>query len=531
MLTDWENVEEIVLNEGSKVLSPWKMNFPGTTLPYSFCVDVKKEDGWVMLFHTMREVNLQPGQNYMCFYNRLTGFIKIFYCFEGDPSSTENLHWFVKTDASRTTRLFNLSEYISKPDAESPEHDQLVFSNLIGNGVKGLDRGWNGFEFQVPYCEDYKDLIVYIGAYDKKVTQIEMTGKEVLQTIGSITPIGQLPNSGTSGEDEKKDGVVNIGKEDATNFVDVLSKGVDVGSRINEAIKEFKSGKIISALKKGLGWIFGSTSQSNAWDVNLTTNGEITLSGEMSSQSMTAVVPVRFNLYDIMNATAEAVNTRSVETEPAMVYNQNEGSQFLGVWTVSEKTTIAFERVVNVFSPKITAVGGDEYSVEVEITPPPIIKRKYAVALNPAIKPYVKNYRTDIQFIAKTGGYSSVFQRLQGKPLYGAFVETEGYTVKLPGAYRISSPRDLTREPAAFFFDWGDIANSYYLAVVSVEIDFEYQGKETTVYQSRTYNVDYEVDENSAAKVETVHNPPYTFVINYGIPFFNPDSFHDQENW
>ena len=530
LLTDWENVEEIVLNEGSKFFSPWKMNFSGTTLPYSFCMDVKKEDGWVMLFHTMREVNLQPGQNYMCFYNRLTGFIKVFYCFDGDPSLTENLYWFVKTDAARTTRLFNLSEYISKPDAESPEHDQLVFSNLIDGDVKGLSKGWNGFEFQVPYCEDYRDLIFYIGAFDKKVTQIEMTGKEVLQTSGTITPIGQLSDSGTSGEDEKKDGVVNIGKEDATNFVDVLSKGVEVGSRINEAIKEFKSGKIISALKKGLGWIFGSTSQSNAWDVNLTTNGEITLSGEMSSQSMTAVVPVRFNLYDIMNATAETANTRSVETEPAMVYNQNEGSQFLGVWTVSEKPTIAFERLAHILSPKLTPTGvGNTYQVQGQISVPVINKREYQVVLNPTIRPYVKSYQTHIDFITQDGA-NSVFNLLPTKPLYGSFIETEGYMIDLPpgGFYSIESPNVGN---CACFFDWGDITNAHYLAIVSVEINFEYQGKETTVYQSRTYKVNYEIDENSAAIVEAAHHPPYAFVINYGRPFFYPGYFPAEEFW
>lgn len=528
LLTDWENVEEIVLNEGNKVLSPWEMNFAGTTLPYSFSVDIKKEDGWVMLFHTMREVNLQPGQNYMCFYNRLTGFVKIFYCFQGDPSLTEGLHWFVKTDAARTTRLFNQSEYISKADAESPEHDQLVFSNLNKNEGKGLEKGWNGFEFQVPYCEDYKDLIFYIGAFDKKVTDIQISGKQALETVGTITPIGLLSGSGTSGQDEKKDAVGNVGKEDATNYLNFISEGVEAGSVIKEAIDEFKSGKILSALKKGLGLIFGSTSQSNAWDVKLTTNGEITLSGEMSSQSMTAVVPVRFNLYDIMNATAESADTRMVESEPAMVYNQSENSQFLGVWTLSKRPTIAFERLAHILSPKLISTGAaNTYQVQGRISVPVINKKEYQVVLNPAIQPYVKSYHTDIKFITQDGA-NSVFNLLPTKPLYGSFIETEGYMIDLPGFYTIENPNVAS---CACFFDWGDITNAHYLAVVSVEINFEYQGKETTVYQSRTYKVNYELDENSAVNVEAVHHPPYAFVINYGRPFFYTGYFPNEEYW
>ena len=75
LLNDWENVQMISLNTSGNhnVTVPWA-NGTASSLSESFRKDIKKGDGWVMLFHTFKQKGLDEKQNYMCFYNQFTGY-------------------------------------------------------------------------------------------------------------------------------------------------------------------------------------------------------------------------------------------------------------------------------------------------------------------------------------------------------------------------------------------------------------------------------------------------------------------------
>ena len=68
LLNDWENVQTISLNTSGNhnVTAPWA-NGTASSLSESFRKDIKKEDGWVMLFHTFKQKGLDERQNYMLF--------------------------------------------------------------------------------------------------------------------------------------------------------------------------------------------------------------------------------------------------------------------------------------------------------------------------------------------------------------------------------------------------------------------------------------------------------------------------------
>ena len=88
LINNWENVTVIRLNtEGDtnshRVTSPWTEGSSGP-LSADFRNDIKSEDGWKMLFHTFKEIGLDENQNYMCFYNMFTGYLKIFYYYMPD---------------------------------------------------------------------------------------------------------------------------------------------------------------------------------------------------------------------------------------------------------------------------------------------------------------------------------------------------------------------------------------------------------------------------------------------------------------
>ena len=96
LLSDWQSVDEIVLNStnGSAPLTvtpPW-CEGASTILSDNFCNDIKKGDGWTMLFHTFRKSNQDIKQSYMCFYNLFTGIVKVFFYYEGNVTAT-NSYW------------------------------------------------------------------------------------------------------------------------------------------------------------------------------------------------------------------------------------------------------------------------------------------------------------------------------------------------------------------------------------------------------------------------------------------------------
>ena len=63
LFSDWENVNTVVLNSSAEVTPLWQ-NGSNTTLPYNFCYDIKKEDGWTMLFHTFKQKGALVCQDY-----------------------------------------------------------------------------------------------------------------------------------------------------------------------------------------------------------------------------------------------------------------------------------------------------------------------------------------------------------------------------------------------------------------------------------------------------------------------------------
>lgn len=110
LLNDWENVDTIVINtlgtdtNNKRVTTPWHKEGSSSSLSENFRKDIKKVDGWKMLFHTFKSVGLDEKQNYMCFYNIFTGYIKVFYYYEGN-NQNQNIQWYVMTSDGQNVKL------------------------------------------------------------------------------------------------------------------------------------------------------------------------------------------------------------------------------------------------------------------------------------------------------------------------------------------------------------------------------------------------------------------------------------------
>ncbi len=79
LYNNWENVTKIYLNREGEIDAPWVVSQGASMMiPENIRTNIKKEDGWIMLGHTLPKIN-EAEPNYIIFYNKKTGILKIFY--------------------------------------------------------------------------------------------------------------------------------------------------------------------------------------------------------------------------------------------------------------------------------------------------------------------------------------------------------------------------------------------------------------------------------------------------------------------
>lgn len=528
LIYNWENIDRITINTigadltSKKVTPPWS---DGTSSPLSeiFRKDIKKEDGWKMLFHTFKEVGLDEKQNYICFYNQFTGVIKVFYYYEGE-NQNQGTQWFIRTSNNQNAKLFNLVEYVTPTDTAAYDHNMLLFSNFSGDPIGGISPGWNGFEFEVPYCTDYKNIDFVIGAYDKRIINFDFSGKTESSITGTITSTKQ-----------KKPGIINkalasLAGPEAKKLVDKLPEKVNLGSKLTDLVKSIPSKGYVSAISSGLNSIFSKTTTTTQ-DVKLTTSGSITMEGTGTSEATAGIPSLSFSLYNTLNPTQEQVSTSS-----SFVYNMQTATNehYVGLWTMRTVPLVIYERVTSVSEiTRFPSYGTDYYGVTGKTNTPKLWGYS-SITINPDVAPYITGYTIDHNFI--------VCDTLEGAPfkkgivdvadlgkktlLYSdgnnCFYEALHYRQEIPNG---SWPVYIYHDPSSYYYDWGFVTNGRLLVVLSINIEFSYLGKTTVVNQSRTYNVGYGTDALYEDLPDDLHHPPFSYVLNYGYPYFQERNF------
>lgn len=525
LISDWENLSEIVLNSekitsGTSVTTPWA-DGSSSFLPESFRKDIKKEDGWKMLFHTFKKTGLDPKQNYMCFYNQYTGFIKIFYYYEGEQKF-QGVQWYIKTNSGTNTRILDAPSYLSNPISYSATNNMLLFSNINSVPTTGIGPGWNGFEFQVPgYCTDLTNMDFTIGAYEKQITDYNLLGKEILTTLGTITTTTQS-SSGIS------KALANIAGPEAKKFIDKLGKNllgetVVLKQNLGNLIGLIPGKSYIAAFKGGLDMIFGKSTTTSTSDVKLTTTGTVELNGTSSIETTTGIPSLNFNLYQALNPTA----TRS---NPNLVTASSSGSgHYLGVWTLKQKPVVYYDRVTMVTATRVgTSADGKKMSIKCSTRLPVIQHYDFTPVINPDLEPYITKKTFSVKYVLcdrmQGQGYKQFTHDINDVlPKDVLYSDSETVLRALPtNQYTFETQVDNIQSDQnyfTFFYDWGKIKEGRLLAVVSLDMTCSCNGKETEIYQTQVYEVDCATSSTSGYKLEDVHHPPYVIVINYGYPY------------
>lgn len=549
LLNNWENLNTIYIpNDNNKlqnITAPWSANGPITTLDEHFRKDIKKEDGWTMLFHTFKDAMSDQGQSYMVFYNLFTGVLKVFYY--SDAIDGTNTQWFLKSDRGKNGnitkhKMFYVPTYLSKGDNDSInkyKNTGLMISNQINNNNTGLAYGWNGFEYKVAqYCyNDSLDHDFLISAQNNTIFNGQFDGYMSGNISGKIKSVTIPETKGNNKASDLRNFIANMGGSAAEGYVkdllensnkDSNSRGAIGGAVLLGTLKTLAgqvANKGISALlKKGLGALFGQTSTVTVYntesDVNMTANDTITLKGALGSTSASQVKPIAFNLGAILDGKPNASPANN------LVYKSQSAStgaklSDLGVWCVKNTPVVHFD-LLKPFYASETNLENPSDALEVKGSGifPTVHYDEIDIEFNPAIRQYITSYTVDKKyFFAKIAGRNYISRsfcahpNLQKDKIYigkdrELFDEPEwGYMDRFSVLSNLSASE--ANSGTNYYFKWNLPTNSEMLVLVTVSMDINYMGKQQNITESRIFEV------KTREQLSTIqHNPPYTIILN-----------------
>lgn len=531
LIDDWENQVKVRISSGEEVNLPWAPSASIDIGYYDFFNDIKKEDGWTMLFHTFDVASAFQQSDYMFFYNQFTGFVKVFYYYNMTNNSYSGALW--KFAATGPTTLFNLNNYIALSNKDIESCNYVALSNAAGAPTNTFINGWNGFELEVPYSTDYKKLAFGLTSHDTMVTSYNFSGTTTEEITGTIIKTTQ------------KEGILSkaistIGGNAAKSWITKLKKKVDdkqeadttgqvkakLGTKIVKLLSQVSAGDFTSVISQGLKLIFGSSTVTEKQDVHLTSNGTLNMTGTSQAPSTPPIKIIgNLNFYDIMNPNP-AIISEYATCGYVLPQNLNSESseKYLGLWTLAQDPVIRTSRYSRVDALFVS--GG--CLQKAYLCSPYKVGILYDVMINPQVKPYLQSYRTSVELIAceKLNGQNypnSFFSKSFNTDLI--YEDKDMKLTEAPINYRTSENSSYglngLRAPDKYdyYWDWKRMypkegIDSNILAVISVCFTFNINGKETTVTSSRTYKADLIYDDSCDEQILKSGRYRKAYIVN-----------------
>ncbi|MBF0575924.1 hypothetical protein [Dysgonomonas sp. GY617] len=351
---NWETQTQIKITQlPTPVDLPWVPSAP-TAIPLDKRTDIKKQDGWNFLSTASKE----EGTDYLIFYNKYTGVLKIFY-YSVSKVLNNNVIWQLLDE--NKCGYFNQGPYFTTP--MSDVRQQFIgVAALEAGGTNGLQQGWNCFELPVTYTPLKGKLNVYSKSLN--ISKVELTGNYTETTKGTIvtdhssTTEGKYAKEGASIAKAGGDAAESWLKKVATKSKDIPKEGIFKG--IPNVVASLASGGVTSLISSGLNALFGSflgsktVSQPVIQTVELTTSGQITTTGTITGDLVGIVKP-------LTNIDASIMGAWNLRTAPKLTAS---AEHFVG--QPRSGTLKAFEYYQVAFYPSIDLVVNPLISSEVE---------------------------------------------------------------------------------------------------------------------------------------------------------------------
>ncbi len=528
LIDDWEHQNLIRLSTGKSIPTPWA---PGSTITSNeeFANDIKKENGWTMLFHTFKALDMYENIYYIFLYNKLTGFLKVFYYNAIGGSNPNGAMWYFHIMNGTGNSFFNLNNYVALPDDASNKASEVCISNGLKSPVDGFQAGWNGFELEVPYTSNYKDLLFALSTHNMAVTSYTFSGTSetkiegtIVKTVGKESGLFKaISNLGSLGAKE----LINKMKKKVDDKLEKDTTGVikaKFGTKIIKALSKLSKGDIKSALSEGLKFIFGSSTATETQQVHLTANGTINLSGTSLSPSTGMPFAMgNINLYNVLNNTKSInfdANYNSLVLPRQSTFASTGDEQYLGVWTLRTTPIVYVTRYSHV-TDNIVQMGciqngtlAGPYQVSSQIG---------GVEINPNLTPYITQYNVSSELVYAT--------QLDGESKYDSYsllntdliYSDKSLELKESPLGKIFYNSPLVRGSRVpvgydYYYDWGTQAPENILMIITVDITYNYLGKIHKITSSRTYKTKCIVDISKDQQVLQSGSQRNAYVVNTG---------------
>lgn len=459
LLTDWENQTKVTLSTGYKEDLPWVNGNTGC-VPPDIARDIKKADGWKMIFHTFTGLNENLHKNYMFFYNELTGILKVFYFSDIETDSNNHFMWEFGTSTNTKTTLFPPTEALFFQPMNSAEKESVVYlSPLTNDSTTGIKRGWNAFIIELPYSNDFvsSNMTFRLTAINKEITNYSFDGTINGCIVGSIQ---------TNSVSQKYENITShlIKNEDIVNSLNahvspsLVTDGVSDNKDIIGIIKE--------VARFCYKYIVGKGKNSSINQIELHTCDTLSLSG--SGEQIVSSQICAMNDIDLSK------------------FNNKQG---LGIWNISSSPIFYYERY-----SRIVPYENEDPNMNAIIISPEIHIQIGDIVINPSIEKYIKTKKVEVDWVymGKDGHISSRLtnEELEQIGYYKTFSKAPGYILyKSRGSSYTIPIRTVFEDRFKYYYDWGseDWFNDTIVANITVELVYDYNGEEKNYISCRSF--------------------------------------------
>lgn len=317
---NWEKWEKVRLSSGAiatdSVAVPWANAIISSNIPSQVRRDIKAENGWMLLKYTVNG-NWGVNNNYMFFYNRYTGILKVFYYLNNGTVQSNYGIWHLHIDVPQ--KLFAFTKEIADPIEGIYQTQDIYCTNITSTDSKGFVQGWNCFQIELAYDPQFIKGELTINPVSRTSSNIILTGAYDSSSKGTI-----ISTTTTNPTDGVIKGVAKAAGGEALSFLKKEAKANKFATKILNIAGDIASGGVSTIVKGGINLLFSSfigrfnKEQSQNYDLQFTTNGTVKLAGSITTEVTGGIVPANLNL------SKKALGIR------------------LGVWNLSEQPTIYF---------------------------------------------------------------------------------------------------------------------------------------------------------------------------------------------
>lgn len=359
----WEQWERIEISGMSEAVhTPWDENISGGAIPDDIRTDIKYENGWDLIAHTVNGYG-EPGMNYLIFHNRYTGILKGFYYLpHGTASPNNTAIWELYIEKPHSLFAF-LDEYAKT--SEQKENEVIRMGNIVLSSSRGFTPGWNCFQTELSYDPSLTNATLKIMPKTATQSTITINGDIDMETNGTIISYSTSNDAA---------GIVNFVSRKAGNAAkDWVNKALKADKFLGFIPKVDIVNGARDIVNNGISTIIGAftggfdENEQTVHTVQLQSLGTVTMEGKVETPTDGIIMPL------------------TISISPEKVGR-------LGAWSMAKNPSIKFSPYSNHKGPNPISVYNQIYNLYVWGYP----VEKEKIAINPDIFPFIKKY--DVQY-------------------------------------------------------------------------------------------------------------------------------------